>query len=94
MAVVMSMEWPAITPANYEAIRKDVNWEGDVPSGAMFHVAAFTDEGMRVTDVWESAEQFNAFVASRLMPAVQAHGLPGQPKVQIHPAYAIFAPGV
>jgi hypothetical protein len=92
MAVMMQMLWPGIGAEEYEAARNHVNWEGDVPSGGMFHVVAVTDEGVRVTDVWESAEQFDAFVQNRLMPGVQTLGIPGEPQVEIYPVHALFTP--
>jgi hypothetical protein len=92
MAVVMQMTWDGIGAEEYEAARKHVNWEGDVPRGAMFHVVAVTDSGVRVTDVWESGEAFDAFVRDRLMPGVKALGIPGEPHVEILPAHTIFAP--
>ena len=58
----------------------------------MFHIAAVTDGGVRVTDVWESAEAFDAFVRDRLMPGVKKLGIPGEPQVEILPAHAVFAP--
>jgi hypothetical protein len=93
VAVMMQMTWNGIGAGEYEAARKHVNWEGDVPPGAMFHVVAVTEGGVRVTDVWESAEAFNAFVQNRLMPGVKELGIPGEPQVEILPAHAIFAPG-
>jgi hypothetical protein len=93
MAVMMQMTWPGIGAEEYEAARMHVKWEGDVPPGAMFHVMAVTENGVRVTDVWESAEAFDAFVRDRLMPGVQELGIPGQPEVEILPAHAVFAPG-
>jgi hypothetical protein len=92
VAVVMIMEWDGVTRDQYEAARKLVNWEGNVPPGGNFHVAAFSDKGLRVTDVWDSAEQFNAFVNDRLMPGVKQIGIQGEPKVEIYPVHAIFAP--
>ncbi len=92
MAVMMQMTWNGIGAEEYEAARKHVNWEGDVPPGAMFHVVAVTDGGVRVTDVWESAEAFDAFVRDRLMPGVKELGIPGEPQVEILPAHAVFAP--
>jgi hypothetical protein len=93
MAAMMQMTWHGIGAEEYEAAREHVNWEGDVPSGAMFHVMAVTDTGVRVTDVWESAEAFDAFVRDRLMPGVKTLGIPGEPQVEILPAHAVFAPG-
>jgi hypothetical protein len=37
MAVIMQMTWNGIGAEEYEAARKHVKWEGDVPPGAMFH---------------------------------------------------------
>jgi hypothetical protein len=93
MAVMMQMTWSGIGAEEYEAARRHVNWEGDVPPGAMFHVVAVTENAVRVTDVWESADASNAFVRDRLMPGVQKLGIPGEPQVEILPAHAIFAPG-
>lgn len=93
MAVAMFMEWDGLTPEQYESARKLVNWESEVAPGGLFHVAAFTDRGLRVVDVWESAEAFQAFAAERLMPGVQQFGITGEPRVEIHPVHAIFAPG-
>jgi len=93
MPIVMNMKWAGVTPEQYENVRKASNYEVDVPKGAIYHVAAFDKEGMRVTDVWETADDFNNFVKTRLMPAVQQVGMKGEPKVEILPATAIFAPG-
>lgn len=90
---MMLMEWDGIGVEEYEKARKHVNWEGDVPPGGIFHVAAFTDNSLRVADVWESAEAFQKFVDERLMPGTKVLGLPGEPRVEIFPAHAVFAPG-
>ena len=92
MRTVMLMEWAGVTPEQYDAARDLVNWEGNVPGGAVFHVAAFSDRGLYVTDVWESPEDFQRFVQTRLMPGVQQLGIQGEPKVELHPVHAVFAP--
>ncbi len=92
MAVVMRMEWPEVTPDQYDAARETVHWEGDVPAGAIFHVAYFDEDGFKVLDVWESAEDFNAFVETRLMPGIAPLGIEGEPKITITPAHAVFNP--
>jgi hypothetical protein len=88
----MLMEWDGVTLEQYEAARNLVNWEGDPPQGGMFHVAAITDTGLRVTDLWQSAEAFQSFVEQRLMPGVQQLGIQGQPRVEIYPVHALFTP--
>jgi len=92
MAVVMIMKWQGVTPDQYDRVRELVNWEGNVPPGAQFHVIGFDSEGARVTDIWESAEQFQQFVDQRLMPGVKQVGIQGDPQVEIYPTHRIFAP--
>lgn len=68
----------------YETLRKEVDWEHDHPVGAIFHAAGFDDSGnnVRVADIWESQEDLNDFLSSRLMPVIQKGGVPA-PKVEI-----------
>jgi hypothetical protein len=89
----MKMRWEGVTPAQYDEARKAVNWEGDTPDGALYHVAWFTDGGVNVIDVWDSAEDFNMFAEGRLMPGVKQVGIAGEPNVELHDAHATFAPG-
>lgn len=88
MAVLALFTGP-ITKDQYETLRKEVKWESDRPSGAMIHAASFDDAGhAHVADVWESAEQLDAFVGSRLMPAFQKLGFT-PPTVEVHPTHNI-----
>ena len=90
MQTVMSMRWTGVTPEQYEEARSVINWEGDVPEGAVLHVAGFDGDDLRVTDVWESEEQFQRFVEERLMPGVQQIGIAGEPEVHFYPVQNIF----
>ncbi|HEX3695999.1 MAG TPA: hypothetical protein VH374_11475 [Polyangia bacterium] len=92
MPIVMNMEWDGVTTAQYEKIRQVVDFETQVPKGALLHIAALTPAGLRVTDVWDSAENFNRFVETRLMPGVKEAGIQGQPKVQIEPVHNLYTP--
>jgi hypothetical protein len=94
MATVMLMRWRGVTEEQYQEARERVNWEGEVADGAMLHVACFDDEGIRVTDVWESPDHFNRFVEERLTPVTTEIGIEGQPEVEFHELTAVFNPGV
>ena len=87
---MMIMKWDGVSPDQYEQIRKDVNWEGNKAKGAIFHVASFGNDALMVTDIWESAEDFNNFVQSRLMPGVAKAGIQSQPHVETFPVHAIY----
>jgi hypothetical protein len=53
----MQMRWEGVTEDEYEQAREKVGWDRDVPEGAKLHVAGFSDDGLNVLDVWESAER-------------------------------------
>ena len=92
MAIVMSMRWAGVTPEQYDEVKRIVGFEKVAPAGGVFHVAAFDGDGLRVVDVWESAEAFQSFVESELRPGVEAAGIESQPEVEILPVHNIFAP--
>jgi hypothetical protein len=92
MAIVMNLRWKGVTPAQYDRACELVGWEVDHPQGGRYHVAWFDDEGLRVTDIWDSAEEFEAFVQSRLMPGVAEAGIEGEPEVEVVPAHRTFEP--
>lgn len=94
MPIVMNMRWDGVTPEQYDAAREQVGWEQHRPEGGLIHIASFTDEGLRVTDVWETAEDFDRFVERRLMPVVREIGIEGEPDVTIWGMHAIWNPGV
>ena len=53
---------------------------------AVQHVAAVTDSGMLVVDVWESPEAFGAFAEAQIRPTAEAAGLTASIEPQILPA--------
>jgi hypothetical protein len=81
MATVIMQRWDALTPHQYDTLRGIVGWDRDIPTGMRFHVASFDDGVLRMTDVWDSAEQFNEFVTSRIVPGLQQLGVPGTPDI-------------
>jgi hypothetical protein len=92
MPTAMIMRWPGITLDQYEQARERVDWEHDVPPGAIFHVVAQDGDELRVVDVWRTAEDFERFAAERLMPAVRELGIPGEPEVRLLDVHRSFAP--
>ena len=84
MAILAIFTGNNITKQMYEALRKEVDWEHNHPAGVILHAAGFDESGnnVRVADIWESEEQLNNFVSSRLMPVMQKGQVPA-PKVEI-----------
>ena len=48
---------------------------GPTPPGALFHWVTPTDNGFRITDVWESQEAFLAFAEEHIGPKSAEAGL-------------------
>ena len=59
---------------------------GDVPTtGLISHVAARTATGLTMTDIWESAELLEAYMADpRFESELQRAGFP-EPRVEVYP---------
>jgi hypothetical protein len=75
----------------YENVVKEVNWDNNPPPGAIFHAASFDKSGnFCVAEVWESEDQWNNFLNTRLKPAMQK-GNVSPPKTQIFQVHNINA---
>ena len=91
MAFVMRMDWPEVSPEQYDKVREIVDWEQSVAAGAVFHIAFFDEGGFKAIDIWESPEQFQAFADTRLMPGIaEAGGIKGEPNVTFTPIHRYF----
>jgi hypothetical protein len=93
--IMTMMHAPGISREQYEALRPVVQWEQNHPDGILLHACGFDEQGgMHVADVWESAEQMEAFFMTRLLPGMQAVGV-NPPKPTIMPAHNVDAfPGI
>ena len=97
MAVVMTMRWDGITPADYNQAMEVVGWERDPAEGGRNHVAWFDADGaLRVLDIWDSPADFERFSNERLMPGLASAGLlegKSEPEVTFAPLHRHWAPG-
>ena len=81
MAIGVIFDFPGATIDQYEEVARALNkgqplrslseWPG---GGCLAHVAGTTPEGIRVVDVWESPEKFQAF-GEVMMPLAQKAGI-------------------
>jgi hypothetical protein len=84
MAVGVVVEFAGATLEQYDDVVK--NMMGFTPGGAgapgcLFHWATKTENGIRVTDVWEAREQFEAFARDQIGPFGAKAGFPSEPQV-------------
>ena len=74
------------TTEQYDEVVRRLEEGGDFPPDGMdLHVAFTVDGNLRVSEVWDSQEQFNAF-GERLMPILADAGIEsGEPELlQVH----------
>ena len=93
MAIGLRLEFTNFGLDDYDAICKALNFPADWPDGLIVHGSTEVDGQLRVLDIWESRQQFDAFVASRLQAAMgQAMGdraeAPQITQMDLHTLYA------
>jgi hypothetical protein len=86
MPVAAVMEFKNATPDQYDEVIRRMGFEPGGPgaAGGLFHWVTATDDGIRVTDVWESAERFQEFAATTIGPIAQEVGVEGPPQVTMY----------
>jgi heme-degrading monooxygenase HmoA len=76
------------TTDQYDQVIAKMGFEprGKAAPGSLFHWVTKTDDGVKVVDVWESPEQFQAFADSQIGPYTQEVGLDA-PDVTAYPVH-------
>lgn len=82
MSILVRFSPPSATRGQYDESIRRLEEQGDFPpDGAEYHCAFFVDGNLRVSEVWDSREQFEAF-GERLMPLLADIGIdPGEPEI-------------
>lgn len=70
MTVVVNFD-VAVTREHIEALSAELGTHENPPDGLIVHVATKTEQGVHVTDVWESAAAFEKFRDDMLGPSMQ-----------------------
>lgn len=77
------MDFPGGTLDQYDDVIEKMGLGGRAPENAHFHWVTETDDGIRVIDVWETREAFDAFAQEKIGPLTAEAGLP-QPAMDFH----------
>ncbi|HLF67877.1 MAG TPA: hypothetical protein VI503_00925 [Gaiellaceae bacterium] len=91
MAVAMFMQWPGVSPGQYDALMARLGLDAQPAAGSVLHVATLTDEGLDVCDVWQTEQAFQGFLEHRLLPAADELGLAGEPDIRLVPLHNLYA---
>jgi hypothetical protein len=84
VGVGVQIDFNGATLEQYDEIIKRMGFEpgGAGGPGGLFHWVTKTTEGVRVTDVWETKEDFEKFAKEKIGPITQAVGIQDQPEIQ------------
>lgn len=95
MAVGVVLDFEGGTTDQYDSVIEAMGFSpgGAGARGCLFHWITETDTGIRVTDVWESREQFERFAEDEIGPKTQAAGVPGPPKTTFYDVHNYLTTG-
>jgi len=83
MAVACFVSWPGMTSDQYDSVMSHLDLDANPAAGAILHVAAATDEGLEVCEVWQTEQAFHGFLERRLLPVTQSLGIAAEPMVRV-----------
>lgn len=86
MSVLIRFSPSSLTVEQYDGTIQTLEDQGHwPPDGLDYHVCFGSEGSMKVSEIWDSREQLDAF-GERLMPVLKGAGIdPGQPEiVDIH----------
>lgn len=86
MSVLVRFAPASLTAEQYDDTVRRLTEAGDFPpEGLDYHVCFGSDGNLRVSEIWDSREQLDAF-AERLMPVLADVGIaPGEPElIEVH----------
>jgi hypothetical protein len=93
MPICLILQFPGGDVRSYDKVTERLGLNDPAakwPKGIISHVAGMTREGLCVVDVWESQQDFDAYLNERLKPAFDAAGGIPQPRVtrfEVHNRY-------
>jgi hypothetical protein len=95
MPVAAVLECKNATLEQYDEVIARMGFEpgGAGAPGGLFHWVTATDGGIRVTDVWETAEQFQQFAETQIGPITQEVGVDGPPEVTTYEVHNYLTGG-
>ena len=75
MSTLVRFTPKSVTTEKYDQVMRKLEDSGDwLPDGLDYHVVFGSNKDIRVSEVWDSKEQFDAF-GKRLMPLLEEAGI-------------------
>ena len=95
MAVAVVLEFEGATLDQYDQVIEKMGFTpgGTGAPGSISHWVTKTDNGIRVTDVWETREQFENFAQEQIGPYTQEVGISAPPQTTFFEVHNYLAAG-
>jgi hypothetical protein len=95
MATAVIMEFNGATLAQYNQVIEKMGLTpgGPAPAGAISHWVVATENGLLVTDLWQSRELYDAFAKEQIGPFSAEAGFPEPPKLTYYDVHNYFTQG-
>ena len=95
MAVAVVLEFRGATLDQYEQVVEKMGFTpgGKGAPGGLFHWVTATDDGIRVTDVWKTKEEFEAFAHDQIGPITAEVGFDRPPEVTFYDVHNYLTEG-
>ncbi len=95
MAIAVVTDLAGATVGQYDQVILEMGHSpgGTAPPGCLFHYVTKADGGIRVTDVWESRAQFEAFAREQIGPLSAKVGMPNPPQISFVEVHNYLAAG-
>ncbi len=92
MSILVRFAPPSLTAEQYEQVRRRMEETGGFPpEGLEYHVCFGPEGNLRVSEIWASREQFEAY-GERLMPAIRDAGIDMSGGAEILDVHSVVAP--
>ena len=95
MTIGVQLDFDGATSDQYDQVIAKMGFKpmGAGAPGLIFHWVTKTGQGVRVTDVWETRDQFDQFAAEKIGPITQEVGVPGPPKMEFFEVHNYLTAG-
>jgi hypothetical protein len=95
MAIAVVMKFKGATLEQYDRVVDLMAYErsGAGAPGGIFHWAAETEDGLQVTDVWESKDVFERFAQEQIRPHTTAVGITEPPEITYYEVHNYLTAG-
>lgn len=95
MAVAVVLDFAGATLEQYDQVIGKMGFAPGGPGapGGLFHWVTGTDTGIRVTDVWATRDQFDAFARDQIGPITAEVGVPEPPKLTFYEVHNYLTAG-